>query len=840
MRLIKVVMLLLLAVQFCVAKFDPCKFNFGRAWDGGDKDYSEVDYITIWAGSDENWNGNWIGAMLSKCKSDNKTPVLYSYIIAFTARRDMGLKDCDVGTPNLCQQGAKYIRENKSRITGQYEKYASGVKNSFGTTDPVIWLMEPDFFQYVSSAQEGTTELSSQEAGQLMKELVAIIKRNLPNAVISMDISPWNTNQSGWFSSFTMSDFTYMNTSGGRTDANSTKIRNENGTTWSSIHSVTGKCIIADDGYGVGGGSIGHDPTWDDVNNLNARIADGVIAITQASPKADWASTIRTIRPQLNRPICPCSGSPTKPKYTLSTSVNGSGTISVSPQGTSFDSGTTVTLTANPSSGATFTGWGGAVSGTSRTVTLLMNSNKTVSASFGTATKPKYTLSTSVNGSGSISVSPQGTSFDSGTTVTLTANPSSGATFTGWGGAVSGTSQTVTLLMNSNKTVSASFSTATKPRYTLTINTSGSGTVSINPQGTSFDSGSTVTLTAAPSEGATFTGWSGAASGTSSTVSILMNSNKEVSAVFTNSQNPGYTLVIDTEGLGSVTVSPQAQTYAPGTEVTLTAEPLAGAAFSGWSGALSGSTNPATLVMNADASVVARFIGTGGNTEEMISNGTFSTGNTGWNIEVYGGRAEGSVVSGEYFVNTSEAGSEAWNIQLTQTGLSLQQGTTYTVSFQARASSPTTVVFNVGMSGTPYTSYSQERTVELTSQMQTYAFTFTMTAATDTDARIEFNSGLSSIPWYLDNVSLTESGGVEVKRDHLTKMKPVLFDFESTERVSLTLYDQRGRVVVQKIGKAGSISAELSSLRAGTYIAVLSSDRKNLVRRFVNVNKHCR
>ena len=67
--------------------------------------------------------------MLKACKPGGKlagkTPVYYSYIIAFTARTDLQLKDCNVGSPNLCEQGANYMRQKKARILAQYEKYAS-------------------------------------------------------------------------------------------------------------------------------------------------------------------------------------------------------------------------------------------------------------------------------------------------------------------------------------------------------------------------------------------------------------------------------------------------------------------------------------------------------------------------------------------------------------------------------------------------------------------------------------------------------------------------------------------------------------------------------------------
>jgi hypothetical protein len=103
-----------------------------------------------------------------------------------------------------------------------------------------------------------------------------------------------------------MSQFTFINTSGGSTQAGAARIRSSNQMTWAGVSQVTGKPILADTGYGVNGSSAGHDSAWDNVNNLNARIADGVIGISQYNPNSNWGSTISSIRGQLNMPrFCP-------------------------------------------------------------------------------------------------------------------------------------------------------------------------------------------------------------------------------------------------------------------------------------------------------------------------------------------------------------------------------------------------------------------------------------------------------------------------------------------------------------------------------------------------------
>ena len=70
------------------------------------------------------------------------------------------------------------------------------------------------------------------------------------------------------------------------------------------------------------------------------------------------------------------------PSYTLSVNINPPQAGSVSSSGGEYESGLQITLTATPASGYTFDYWDGAASGSSNTVTITMNSNKTITAHF--------------------------------------------------------------------------------------------------------------------------------------------------------------------------------------------------------------------------------------------------------------------------------------------------------------------------------------------------------------------------------------------------------------------------------------------------------------------------
>ncbi len=289
--------------------FGACRFHFGEDHaQFKSSPQAEVEYVTAWAGSSEDFN---LADLFTDCKAGGvaagRLPVMYGYIIAFTARRDQNLQDCNVTSgASLCTAGAAYIRDHfTDRILAQYKKYATGVASAWGTTNPVLWLMEPDYYQYASDSRQSGGPLTFQQAGDYMHQIVTAIKAILPNSVFSMDISPWMsaTDMTQWYAALQMGDFAFMNTSAGATLANSSDIR-AGQLTWAQVYNATQKPIIADASYG--GSSQPHDANWDSATNLNARIADGVTAISHVVVPSNWSSTITSLRSQLGTPAkCP-------------------------------------------------------------------------------------------------------------------------------------------------------------------------------------------------------------------------------------------------------------------------------------------------------------------------------------------------------------------------------------------------------------------------------------------------------------------------------------------------------------------------------------------------------
>jgi uncharacterized repeat protein (TIGR02543 family) len=187
--------------------------------------------------------------------------------------------------------------------------------------------------------------------------------------------------------------------------------------------------------------------------------------------------------------------------------------------------------------------------------------------------------------------------------------------------------------MSAAQSVTATFTLNT---YALTVTKAGtgSGTVTSSPSGIdcgttcsySFNYNTSIILTAAASTGSTFTSWGGTCSGSLSTCTVTMDSGKSVTATFTLSQ---YSLTTNVVGSGTITRN-NAGPYNYGDVVQLTAVPATGWSFSGWTGDLTGSTNPANITISGNMSVTAIFTQDVYTlTTNVVGSGSVTRNNTG-------------------------------------------------------------------------------------------------------------------------------------------------------------------------------------------------------------------
>lgn len=314
-----------------------------------------------------------------------------------------------------------------------------------------------------------------------------------------------------------------------------------------------------------------------------------------------------------------------------------------------FVAGSLITLTATADVASLFTGWTGCDGVTGAVCSVTLSASRSVTATF----QALRTLGVggAGNGAGSVNSAPAGIActlsagapsgdcseaFVDGEVVALTASAAPSSHFSGWSGCDSVAGASCTVTMNAPKAVVATF-TALR---TLVVNGAGDGdgSVSSDPAGVActftagasagdcaepFLDGTIVTLTATAASGSTFTGWSGACSGSNPVVAVTLTLvNKSCTAGFARNPPAQSSLTVAAEGDGGGVVSStppgidchaaQGQTsgvctasFALGTEVTLTALAADDAEFTGWGG--DADCSDGLVVLREQRQCLARF-----------------------------------------------------------------------------------------------------------------------------------------------------------------------------------------------------------------------------------------
>ena len=300
------------------------------------------------------------------------------------------------------------------------------------------------------------------------------------------------------------------------------------------------------------------------------------------------------------------------------------GSVSKSPSQTSYNDGAQVTLTASPASGYNFTGWTGDVTGTTNPVVVTMNADKVITANFSPIIVP--------SGS-SISISDtSGFPGQTGVTSIISAGSFGSSS-------VIGVDATLSYNSNDLEITSATKGIAVPSDWNLVTNinnTAGSLVIVLyGIDGLPSQGGALVNVT--------FNVKNSAVVGTSSVLSLSnVKFNETVITAITNgaftivsnNNTPPVTTEVNyaltvTADHGTILRDPDETSYKPGTKVTLTAMPATGRYFAGWTGGLTGSSNPATITMDDNKNITANF-GISDTYSQLVSSvpGTTTTGTT--------------------------------------------------------------------------------------------------------------------------------------------------------------------------------------------------------------------
>ena len=319
---------------------------------------------------------------------------------------------------------------------------------------------------------------------------------------------------------------------------------------------------------------------------------------------------------------------------------------------TSFPVGTVVTLTQEPTAGATFQAWSSNCVGNPCTVT--MNGQRIVDALYHSPQAPgTLAVSGFGNGSGNVTSVPEGITcaiaagvssgacsnvFAAGIAVELNAVSSGSGSFTGFSGACAGTTCNATVVSGTTTTVGAGFSAAAMPA-TLNIAPSpashGGGMITSSPAGISctisdgnvsgvcsvaFAVGTPVSLTQIPTGSSIFQAWSGDCIGNPCQVTM---SQPRVAELTYRIPPAGVVAISGAgSGTGGVTSSPSgisctitagvtsgvcSATFDAGASVSLIGGSTNSGSFDGFSGACAGGNCVIAISSGLTRAVTATF-----------------------------------------------------------------------------------------------------------------------------------------------------------------------------------------------------------------------------------------
>jgi phospholipase C len=257
------------------------------------------------------------------------------------------------------------------------------------------------------------------------------------------------------------------------------------------------------------------------------------------------------------RPVPP--GSTTPGSFTMAVTMagTGTGTITSSPVGincpttcsASFPQNTKVALSETPGTNSTFTGWSGACTGASCSITMIAADS--ITANFGptsTTPPPNYavTVTESGAGTGTVTSTPAGincptacsANFPQNAQVTLSETPGTNSTFASWSGACTGAA-TCSITVTAADSVTATFSPIASYALTVTESGASTGTVTSTPAGincpttcsANFPQNTQVALSETPAANSVFASWAGACTG-ATTCSFTVTAAESVTATF--------------------------------------------------------------------------------------------------------------------------------------------------------------------------------------------------------------------------------------------------------------------------------------------------------------------
>jgi hypothetical protein len=244
--------------------------------------------------------------------------------------------------------------------------------------------------------------------------------------------------------------------------------------------------------------------------------------------------------------------------------------------------------------------------------------------------------------------------------------------------------------------------------------------------------------------------------------------------------------------------------------------------------------------------------------DNLLVNGDFSNGTDQWNLAVTSPAVATTFMtdSSELLLQIGSGGTQTFHVQLNQPGIPVVNGQKYRLEFDAYGTAGRTIEPKVAMIASPNTNYSKTSAVAVTTTKKHFQFDFTMTDATDNNARVLLNCGASDVDVIVDNISFRQivQAGVEgnasvvpdgfsLRQNYPNPFNPetvIMYEIPAAAHVSLNVTDVLGRDVAHVVNErqnAGVHHVQFSLLHhqipSGIYFYTLSAGPFSATKRMV-------
>lgn len=299
----------------------------------------------------------------------------------------------------------------------------------------------------------------------------------------------------------------------------------------------------------------------------------------------------------------------------LNLDVEGHGSLEIegeaveTPYSVEYPDRTSIELTAEPADDWQFTHWSGDYPDgeqEEREISVYMDEDKSLTAHF----LEEFEFTVSVEGEGTTDPEPDTHIRLDGQEVTVEAKPDEGWQFSYWEGDVpegQREQETVTIVVDSDKSVIAHFI----EKFDLTVEIVGEGGVEVDNEFVdtewtgNYPMGTEVELTVRREKGWQFVEWRGYYEGTNEDITMIMDDDKSVTAIFERIE---YELVIEVDGDGNTYPGQGTHKYPYEEEVMVEAFPEDGWVFEGWTGDHMGEETNAHITIDENKSLTATFL----------------------------------------------------------------------------------------------------------------------------------------------------------------------------------------------------------------------------------------